>query len=174
MKLLDHMVVLLRNLLIVFHCGYTNLQSHQSVLGFPFLHILASICYFLPSRNSNSNNYEVIACCGFGGRRFWRVAATSALSAGGCDRRTKCGGEELPHVRGQGQRPRVPGCNGAGTAERSYPRPRSGATAERSYPTSEARDGTREEQPHIQGAVAAWVQQGLEEPSHVEGQKGWR
>ena len=75
-----------------------------------------------------------------------------------CDQRTKCGLEELPHVRGQGQRPRVPGCNGAGTAERSYPRPRSGATAERSYPTSEARDGTREEQPHIQGAVAVWAQ----------------
>ena len=26
-----------------------------------------------------------------------------------------------PHVRGQGQPPRVPDCNGAGTAERSYP-----------------------------------------------------
>ena len=52
------------------------------------------------------------------------------------------------------------------------PRPRSGAMAERSYPMSEARDGTREEQPHIQGAVAAWVQEGLEEPSHVEGEEG--
>ena len=30
------------------------------------------------------------------------------------------GQKELPHVRGQGQRPRVPGCNGAGMAERSY------------------------------------------------------
>ena len=37
----------------------------------------------------------------------------------------------------------------------------------------EARDGGREEQPHIQGAVAAWVQEGLEEPSHTEGQEGW-
>ena len=36
----------------------------------------------------------------------------------------------------------------------------------------EARDGGREEQPHIQGAVAAWVQEGLEEPSHTEGQEG--
>ena len=39
--------------------------------------------------------------------------------------RTPCpkggGQEELPHVRGQGQRPRVPDCDGAGTAERSYP-----------------------------------------------------
>ena len=52
----------------------------------------------------------------------------------------------------------MPGCDGAGTAERSYP-------------ASEVRGG-REEQPHIQGAVAAWAQEGLEEPSHVEGQEG--
>ena len=58
------------------------------------------------------------------------------------------GQEELPHVRGQGQWPRVPGCDCAGMAERSYPvqgrgggrpggatpRLRSGA-AGRSYPT---------------------------------------
>ena len=36
----------------------------------------------------------------------------------------------------------------------------------------EARGSGREEQPHIQGPVAAWVQEGLEEPSHVEGQEG--
>ena len=39
--------------------------------------------------------------------------------------RTPClkGGvlEELPHVQGQGQWPRVPGCDGTGTPERSYP-----------------------------------------------------
>ena len=39
--------------------------------------------------------------------------------------RTLClkggGQEELPHVQDQGQRPRVPDCHGAGTAERSYP-----------------------------------------------------
>ena len=29
-----------------------------------------------------------------------------------------------------------------------------------------------EDQPHIQGAVAAWAQEGLEELSHVEGQEG--
>ena len=51
------------------------------------------------------------------------------------------GQEEVPHVRGQGQWLRVPGCDGAGTAERSYPSPRSEAAAERSYPTSEARGG---------------------------------
>ena len=44
--------------------------------------------------------------------------------------------------------------------------------AEKSYPTSEVRGGGREEQPHVQGAVAAWVQEDLEEPSHTEGQEG--
>ena len=29
--------------------------------------------------------------------------------------------EELPRVQGQGQRPRVTGCDGAGTVEKSYP-----------------------------------------------------
>ena len=105
-----------------------------------------------------------------------RAAATGAL---------KCLREELPHVRGQGQWPRVPGCNGAGTAKKSYPSPRSGAAAERSYPrpmpvaaarrsyrTSEARGGGREDQPHVQRAVAAWAQKGLEELSHVKDQEG--
>ena len=79
--------------------------------------------------------------------------------------RTACprGGsqEELPHVRGQGQWPRVPGCDGAGMAERSYP-------------TSKVRGGGREEQPHLQGAVALRAQEGLEELFHVQGQKGRR
>ena len=64
------------------------------------------------------------------------------------------GREEPPRVRGQGQ----------------HPRP--GAVAGRSNPLPEARDSDREEQPHVQGAVAVWAQEGLEEPSHVEGQKG--
>ena len=59
----------------------------------------------------------------------------------------------------QGQRPRVPGCHGAGTAESSHPAP-------------EARGGSREEQPDVQGAVAARAQEGLEELSHTEGQEG--
>ena len=51
---------------------------------------------------------------------------------------------------------------------------------ERSYPESEpcsgaeARGGGREEQPHVQGVVAVRAQEGLEEPSHVEGQEGQR
>ena len=32
----------------------------------------------------------------------------------------------------------------------------------------------REEQPRVQGVVAAWAQQGLEELLHVKGQEGWR
>ena len=135
--------------------------------------------------------------------------------------RTPCpkggGQEELPYVRGQGQRPRVPGWDGAGTAESSYPSPRSGTAARgatlrpkwgqrsrgdtreqgqgqrpagRSYPTPqrprpgaeawrtnpmpEARGGGWEDQPHVQGAVSAGAQEGLEELSHVEGQEGRR
>ena len=62
----------------------------------------------------------------------------------------------------------MPGCDGAGTAERSYP-------------TSEARGGGPEEQPTPEArsrdersypAVAARAQEGLEELSHIEGQEG--
>ena len=38
----------------------------------------------------------------------------------------------------------------------------------------EARGSGWEEQPHVQGAVAAQVQEGLEELAHVEGQEGRR
>ena len=124
------------------------------------------------------------------------MAVTGALSAGGCDQRTKRGREELPHVRGQGQKPGGPHARRA-AAKRSYPtsevrgssrecqaatvqkrprgatpHPRSEAAAGRSYPASEARGGGWEEQPHVQGAVAEWVQEGLEELSYVEGQEG--
>ena len=36
-----------------------------------------------------------------------------------------------------------------------------------------ARGGGREEQSHVQGVVAVQAQEGLEEPSHVEGQERW-
>ena len=117
-----------------------------------------------------------------------------STGAGGCCQCTKRSGEELPYIRGQGQRPRVPGCDSAGTAERSYPMskvrgdgieepphvrgqgkcPRPGAAAGRSNPTPEARGSGQEEQPHVQGVVAARAQEGLEEPSHVKGQEGWQ
>ena len=50
------------------------------------------------------------------------------------------------------------------------PCPRSGAAAE-SARLQQCRSSP-EELPHIQGAVAAQVQEGLEELSHVEGQEG--
>ena len=52
------------------------------------------------------------------------------------------------------------------------PRLRSRAAVERSYPASKARGGSREAQPYLQGAVAAWAQEGLEELFHIQGQKG--
>ena len=48
---------------------------------------------------------------------------------------------------------------------RSYPRPprpRPRAAAGRSNPMPKARDGGREDQPNVQGAVAARAQEGLE------------
>ena len=44
--------------------------------------------------------------------------------------------------------------------------------SKRNYPKSEVRDSSREEQPHVQGVVAARAQDGLEELSHAEGQEG--
>ena len=67
--------------------------------------------------------------------------------------------EELPNVRSQGQRPRVPGCDSTGADKRSYPMP-------------EARGGGQDEQPHIQGAMAARAQEGLEELFHVQVRRG--
>ena len=78
------------------------------------------------------------------------------------------GWEEIPHAPS----PR-PGAAGG----RSYPMPlslRPGVAGRRSNPTPKARGGGREDQPHVQGAVATPAQEGLEELSHVEGQEGWR
>ena len=77
-------------------------------------------------------------------------------------RRTSQGGrEELPRVRGQRWQPRVPGSYSTGAAERSYP-------------MSEVRGGSQEELSNVQGVVAAWAQEGLEELLHIQGQEGWR
>ena len=75
-------------------------------------------------------------------------------------------------VRGRGRE-----CQAATAQERprgATPRPRPGAAAGRSNPTPEARSGGREDQPHVQGAVPARVQEGPEELSHFEGQEGQR
>ena len=70
-------------------------------------------------------------------------------------RRTPCpkgsGQEELPHVHGQGQWPRVPDCNSTGTAERSYPVSKVRGGDERSYPASEVKGSVQEEIPLVQG-----------------------
>ena len=58
----------------------------------------------------------------------------------------------MPQARGQGRR-------------------LGGATTR---PKPEARGGGQEEQPQVQGAEAAWAQEGLEELSHIEGQEGWQ
>ena len=64
-----------------------------------------------------------------------------------------------------------------GSEERSYhspPCPRPGAAAGRRNPTPEARGCGREDQPQVQGAMAAQAQEGQEELFHVEGQEGRR
>ena len=48
----------------------------------------------------------------------------------------------------------------------------SAPVAGRTYPTPEARDRGREGQPHLQGAVAAQVQEGLEEYSTFKVRRG--
>ena len=45
--------------------------------------------------------------------------------------------------------------------------------AETSYPTPEDRGGGREEQPHVQGAVAVQAQEGQEELLYSQGQEEW-
>ena len=53
----------------------------------------------------------------------------------------------------------VPGCDGAGVAERSYS-------------TSVVRGGGQEEQSDFQGPVAVQAHEGREELLHVQGQEG--
>ena len=52
--------------------------------------------------------------------------------------------------------------------------PKARAATGSSNPTPKARGGGREGQPQVQGVVAVREQEGLEEPSHTEGQKGRR
>ena len=130
-----------------------------------------------------------------------QAAVTGALSVaersypmsevGAEARRTPCprgGGQEaLPHVRGQGQWPRVQAVTVQEQPRGATPRPRPGEVARRTYPMPEARGRGREEQPHAGGQgrwwggptprpgnYPVWAQEGLEELSHVEGQEGRR
>ena len=54
----------------------------------------------------------------------------------------------------------------------SYCTPEVRVMAKRSYSIPEVGGVGREEQPHVQGVVAAWAQEGLEELLHVQGQEG--
>ena len=102
----------------------------------------------------------------------------SPLSAGGCDRRTKYGREELPHVRGQEQKPGGPHARRA-AAKRSYPtsevrgsgRECQAATVQerrRRLLTSEVRGGSREELPRVRGQ--GWRPGGATPCSDARGQ----
>ena len=106
-----------------------------------------------------------------------------------------CGGEEIPYApkpeaRG-GSREEQPTPEARGSDERSYPASevRGGGQEEISHapsqrpgaqeelphgPMPKAKGGGREDQPHVQGALAARAQEGLEELSHDEGQEGRR
>ena len=58
----------LRNRLIVFHSGYTNLHSHHSARGFPFLHTLSSIYFFFVCRlfdDGHSDWCQMVFHCSF-------------------------------------------------------------------------------------------------------------
>ena len=93
--------------------------------------------------------------------------------------------EELPHVRGQGQQPKgvIPRPRSGWQLRGATPCSRSGAGAksarllqhrnsQEDVPLPESRGGAQEEQPHVQGAVAAWASEGLEELFHVQGREG--
>ena len=66
------------------------------------------------------------------------------------------GGEEIPLLQGKEQRLRFAGA------------------AVKIYPTPEVRGCGLEEQPHVQGVVAAQVQEGQEELLHIQGKEGRR
>ena len=76
----------------------------------------------------------------------------------------KRGREELSLAEGQGR-------DHGRAAERRHSMSYLGG-AERSSPTTEVRGGGREEQPHVQGAVAARAQESREDLFHVQGQEG--
>ena len=79
------------------------------------------------------------------------------------------GRKEPPRVRGQGRhlRPRA-------AAGRSNPTLEARAVTRSSNLTPKAKDSSREGQPHVQGVAAVRAQEGLGEPSNIEGQEGRR
>ena len=77
----------------------------------------------------------------------------------------------------EGRRPRgvTPRLRSGAAAESTILRQRKNGREELPHaPTPEARGCGREEQPRLQGTVAARVQESLEDLFHVQGQKGRR
>ena len=104
-------------------------------------------------------------------RRNGRVEHPAFEVGGAAERRYPAS-----EVRGGNERS-YPASEVRGGDRRSYPMPlspRPGVAARRSNPTPEFRGGGQEDQPHVQGAMAARAQEGLQELSHVEGQEGWQ
>ena len=67
-------------------------------------------------------------------------------------------------------------CSASFTVQLSHPYMTScdgAAAAERSYPMPEVRSCSGEEQPHVQGVVAAQAQEDQKQLLHVQGEEGW-
>ena len=78
------------------------------------------------------------------------------------------GQEEIPH-------PPKPEARGDGWEELPHvPKPEAKGGGREEQLMIEARGSGQEDQSQVQGAVVAPAQEGLEELSHNEGQKGWR
>ena len=105
-----------------------------------FVSILIFITFFLLlDLGLDCSFFTVLRWISFFGISLFSINYVQVnLSSGRLRRCTECSQEELPHIRGQGQQPRVPGCDGTGTAERSYP-------------TTEVRGSGREELPRVWG-----------------------
>ena len=62
---------------------------------------------------------------------------------------------------------------GSGQEELPHaPKPEASGSGREEQPTPKARGSSWEDQPHVQGTLAVWAQEGLEELSHVEGKEG--
>ena len=87
-------------------------------------------------------------------------------------------GATLSPSSGRAAKRRYPASEVRGGNERRSHRmplsPKPGAAGGRSYPTPEARGSGREDQPHVQGTLAARVQEGLESYPTLKVRKGSR
>ena len=143
--------------LINFYCGKVNLERGR----LRPVHLSAAERSY-PMSEVRSRSWEDPMPEG-----WWPRGVTPRLRSGAAAESARLrwrrnGGEELPksEVRGGG-REELP----------TPPRLRPEAAARRTNPTPKARSSSREDQTHLQGAVAARAQEGLE-LFHIEEQKG--